>query len=494
MNGQNRTIASNERERSRDAVWFARGLGLLVVVTGLGLVICCISNNKDDSWELIPGIFFVAAGLGVSIPEAQTYLGGLFRSALGAFRTQTPEKAAESTVKTPSGSAPPPAKETEDLPHVESPLPTLGEMWTSVSEARQPIFDLLGPTYFLDDTYHFLDWNPTFDELLAKPLGLKRGWHAATFVQRLKNVASVVERSKKTFGGPEPPLVDIEVLEFESEKYGLIYFKKIAAQIADEHGGIRAWSVNLNILKAEDGAKEEALWKDLEDRLHREVNWSKYALSYDNLLLNFDEYLKLRDKIVEEVGDAKTCIDVGAGTGNGTLKLLETKEDREVWAVDYNETMLQFLKEKAEQHPNLFDRLVILKEDIQRLEEYPEENFDAAIMINVLYSVDDRQGCLKQVYRLLKPGGRLVLSTSNSQTDIGRLFGAMRANLEEKDKWEELNEDWRHALQRHQDMEALIHHDTLEDIRGYVENAGFTIKKWMHPEYVGAVVIVVAEK
>jgi len=138
--------------------------------------------------------------------------------------------------------------------------------------------------------------------------------------------------------------------------------------------------------------------------------------------------------------------------------------------------------------------MVISKEDIQRLDDYPKNYFDAAIMINVLYAVDDSVKCLRQVRRLLKPGGRLVLSTSHSGTDLDRLFLRMREVLQGKELWEELEEDFYQTRDRHVQMDGLIHRDTKERIRDYLKNAGFTIKNWLDDEYVGAVVIVVAER
>jgi ubiquinone/menaquinone biosynthesis C-methylase UbiE len=128
------------------------------------------------------------------------------------------------------------------------------------------------------------------------------------------------------------------------------------------------------------------------------------------------------------------------------------------------------------------------------LDDYPKNYFDAAIMINVLYAVDDSVKCLRQVRRLLKPGGRLFLSTSHSETDLGRLFLRMRKVLQGKGLWEELEEDFNQTRDRHVQMDGLIHRETKERIRDYLENAGFTIKNWLDDEYVGAVVIVVAER
>src|SRR5262245_37362389 len=98
-------------------------------------------------------------------------------------------------------------------------------------EVREKVLDFVGPTYILDNSYHFVDWNPTFEELIAKPLGLVRGQHAGSFIEGLLNVRDVVSRSIDTFSVPTPPQVDTELLAIELGEFGKVMLRKIAAQI-----------------------------------------------------------------------------------------------------------------------------------------------------------------------------------------------------------------------------------------------------------------------
>ena len=150
-----------------------------------------------------------------------------------------------------------------------------------VQDTARPTLDLIGPSYTLDNNYYFSDWNPAFDTLVAKPLGLARADHCMDFIKRLENCDEVVERSKNVFAPGKDPLVDTEELRFQSPAYGLIKFRKIAALINDQKGNPLNWTVNLNIASAE---KEAELWRDLEQKLREVVNWSRYAVSYDKLL------------------------------------------------------------------------------------------------------------------------------------------------------------------------------------------------------------------
>jgi hypothetical protein len=196
--------------------------------------------------------------------------------------------------------------------------------------------------------HNLLDWNPVFEQVIAQPLGLVRGRHV---VPAMENSREIVERSVKVFK-PPIPLFDSEILEFRSPVYGLIRFRKIACQVPDEGSRRIAWSVNLNILSAE---KEAELWADIGKRLDRELNWSKYAVKYDKLLLNFDAYRELLETVTAMVGGAKVITDLASGTGNGAIKLLAdvpgrpAVADRTVWAFEANQMMLEHMRCKTQE-------------------------------------------------------------------------------------------------------------------------------------------------
>jgi TIR domain len=74
-----------------------------------------------------------------------------------------------------------------------------GDLPIVVQDTARQTLDLIGPSYTLDNTYYFSDWNPAFDMLVAKPLGLARADHCVDFIKRLENCDEVVERSKERF-------------------------------------------------------------------------------------------------------------------------------------------------------------------------------------------------------------------------------------------------------------------------------------------------------
>ncbi len=196
------------------------------------------------------------------------------------------------------------------------------------------------------------------------------------------------------------------------------------------------------------------------------------------------------------VGTAKNCLDLGAGTGNGTLKLLSADAERKVWAVETNEAMLQQLRNKLAESvdDSISQRVEIVKQDISHLNEFIDGAFDAAIMINVFYVLDDPARCTEEIARVLKPGGVFVLSTAHKETDVEYVFKAIKNDLKNKGIFDEHQKALASVRDRNTAMLEHIHRDRKEDIRRYLEEAGFFIEEWRDEEYAKAVVLVKAVK
>jgi ubiquinone/menaquinone biosynthesis C-methylase UbiE len=368
--------------------------------------------------------------------------------------------------------------------------PRLG--WKLVRQERAPILNVIGPTYILDKNYNFIDWNTAFELIVAHPLGLIRGSHVESFLKHLRNWGPVFQRSNEKFVPGNIPTIDVETLEYDSHEYGLIVFNKIATQL-NTSNRLRVWCVNLNVSSVQ---RADDFWRAMEDALRRDLNWSRYALSYDKIISHFTDYERLLNMVVDNVGNAIHCADLGAGTGNATIKLLETNKDRYVLAVEKNEAMLDSLQRKLEQGCGLARRALLYKGDITTcLMEERESSLDACIMLNVLFALDHPKQALAAVARVLRKGGILSMSTSHTDTDVRKLFGQMQLDLRQRRQWDERTAStWEDAFSRNLDMEEMIRKHSKAEIRQLVEEAGLRIEEFVPSEYVDCVVVIKATK
>jgi ubiquinone/menaquinone biosynthesis C-methylase UbiE len=358
----------------------------------------------------------------------------------------------------------------------------------SVTEVREKILDFVGPTYVLDQSYRFVDWNPTFEELIAKPLRLARGQHVKSFISGLFNVTDAVGQTLDNCENHSLFQVNIAPLTIRLENFGEVVFRKLAVQIPDGQGGIQGWSVHLFIVSAE---RSEELWASIVRRLEQEVTWSRYAVVYDKLLLNFPDYLDLLKIVVSQIEHAQLCLDLGAGTGNSALALLDNDPTRIVWAIESNEIMLRQFRNKVSE--NYRNRLHIVKDDIHKMPDFDAAFFDSATMVNTLYALDDPEACLREVNRVLKMEGTLALSTPHKGTNVDQLFVRLKEALVKKGIFESLEKAFHAARERHAAINSQIHRFTVKQLELILSDSGFQISS-MFSAYVDSVKVIRATK
>ncbi|MBA3046386.1 MAG: methyltransferase domain-containing protein [Candidatus Thermoplasmatota archaeon] len=160
-------------------------------------------------------------------------------------------------------------------------------------------------------------------------------------------------------------------------------------------------------------------------RLLEMAGWEpKKKTDYDIAARDFD---RIRGKTAtdDKWADAIMCwgkfeadtrvLDIGCGTGRHSLCVMEVC-GAEIYGIDYSAGML----EKA----NAKSRGTWMRGDAANL-PVPDRTFDRAMIILVLQHVDDEPVAISEAFRVLKPGGRILIATvshARIKRHITRLF------------------------------------------------------------------------
>ena len=111
----------------------------------------------------------------------------------------------------------------------------------------------------------------------------------------------------------------------------------------------------------------------------------------------------LMDLLSPEGGD--TILDAGCGTGVFTLDVLGTGP--RVVAVDISLPMLVRTREKAVGCP-----ASVVAGDMMAL-PFADETFDKVVSVTALEFIEDGKGAVRELFRVTKRGGRIVVATLN---------------------------------------------------------------------------------
>ncbi len=338
--------------------------------------------------------------------------------------------------------------------------------WKPPSNDVRARLSSLAPSYILDAGFRFVDWNALFEDVIAKQLGLVVGCHVMDFVNGLDNTAEVDKRNQKKFPTLTKeklehaeetgeiwagfPPVDVERLEFISDRYRLIVFDKLAYKIQEPgFAGARLWHVQLNVrfVQCHDG-----YWHNAQDVFTREDRWTQYADIYDRIFDAYPACLALKERVVDHVAGRKMCLQIGAGTGKITMALL-AEGDREITAIESHDAMLRQLVGELSRSGDSMDRATPLKGDAASVLERmyrarveageSPEIFDACVMTNVPLGFGSPKEYLRAAHQVLKPGAVLSMSTLGNREQVERLMNGIRDHLKEKAKdWPMWEKAW----------------------------------------------------
>jgi len=100
-------------------------------------------------------------------------------------------------------------------------------------------------------------------------------------------------------------------------------------------------------------------------------------------------------------------LDVGCGGGRTIGKLANLTVEGWVFGVDYSKDMVKFSKER---NRKLVEegRIQLLQSSVHKM-SFPDGFFDLVTAVETYYFWDTLQGAFRELNRVLKPGGKLLL-------------------------------------------------------------------------------------
>ncbi|MFN6950599.1 bifunctional demethylmenaquinone methyltransferase/2-methoxy-6-polyprenyl-1,4-benzoquinol methylase UbiE [Proteus mirabilis] len=197
---------------------------------------------------------------------------------------------------------------------------------------------------------------------------------------------------------------------------------------------------------------------------------SKYDLMND--LMSFGIHRVWKRYTIEASGVRRNqrVLDLAGGTGDLTAKFFRlVGENGEVVLADINDSMLKMGREKLRDH-GIVGNVSYVQANAEEL-PFPDDYFDCITISFGLRNVTDKAKALRSMFRVLKPGGRLlVLEFSKPVLDpLSKIYDAYSFHIlprigqvivNDADSYRYLTE----SIRMHPDQETL---------KGMMEEAGF---------------------
>ncbi len=140
------------------------------------------------------------------------------------------------------------------------------------------------------------------------------------------------------------------------------------------------------------------------------------ATSYDQVTEQFDSFterlstpLAARMVALAEIATNERILDIGTGTGVVALKVAQQiGAGGVVTGIDLSEAMLRLANAKA-MLLDVSEKVEFKQMDAEAL-EFKDQNFDTVLSLFALLHFPNPLTALKEIFRVLRPGGKLVLA------------------------------------------------------------------------------------
>jgi ubiquinone/menaquinone biosynthesis C-methylase UbiE len=142
------------------------------------------------------------------------------------------------------------------------------------------------------------------------------------------------------------------------------------------------------------------------------------------------------------VDEAREVLEVGCGIGAGPANLARAHGCLVV-GIDRSEQMIEWSRRRAREH-GVDDRVSLLIADVTDL-PFEDGRFDAAFAESVLAFVGDRSQALREMARVVRPGGYVGFNesiwTRDLPPDVAAMARDMGADVQTVETWRSLCEE-----------------------------------------------------
>jgi len=138
------------------------------------------------------------------------------------------------------------------------------------------------------------------------------------------------------------------------------------------------------------------------------ADWARFYADPKPATMNAQNLVSRRrfalEMVEARVPPGSKILDVGCGTGHLAAELVRRGYD--VWGVDMSEAMVRYAREHYDP-----DRFQV--GDIERV-PFPDNTFDGVMCLGVMEYLNSDEPALREIWRVLKPGGQAVITTPSS--------------------------------------------------------------------------------
>ena len=146
--------------------------------------------------------------------------------------------------------------------------------------------------------------------------------------------------------------------------------------------------------------------------------WDKVAGVYDIFanIINKKTHKKLRTVVANEICENDSVLECACGTGLLTVAM--APRCKTLVATDFSSNMIKH----AQKNCKNFSNVTFSQANIMSL-DFPDSTFDVVVAATVIHLLDKPAKAIKELDRVCKPGGKIIIPTYMNKDNSGKTSG-----------------------------------------------------------------------
>ncbi|MBL4706757.1 MAG: class I SAM-dependent methyltransferase [Flavobacteriales bacterium] len=138
------------------------------------------------------------------------------------------------------------------------------------------------------------------------------------------------------------------------------------------------------------------------------------------IYLHFDYNLKIRgENVIDFIGEEQFQNASDMPCGNGVISTLIVDQSEALTCIDFSSKMVELTRENiaSEKH----SKVVFINDDFYN-QNFEKGAYDLVVCLGILAHIKDPQHYVKEVGKLVKPGGKFILQNTNHNHFYAKLI------------------------------------------------------------------------
>lgn len=148
------------------------------------------------------------------------------------------------------------------------------------------------------------------------------------------------------------------------------------------------------------------------------AEFDRWSRSYDHSLLQRFFFRPSHDLILDHLTpDDQEILDIGCGTSLFAERVMQRFPEARVWGLDLSNRML---RQGVARYSRRLSQLHVVRGDSERL-PFRDDSFDVVTCSHSFHHYPHQDRVVSEMYRVLRPGGRLMIIDGDRDGFWGRL-------------------------------------------------------------------------